>query len=248
LLAACPISAAAQPSAEEEIAREQALTLLEDSAAAYREGRFADAAAMLQQAYALHPEPILLYNLARALEADGQLDEARDAYRSFLEASPEAAQAAPSRRRLEVIEGLIAEREAREAADAARLAEEEAAPHDDASAPTPTTPPEVGPDTTAPWIVVSASVAVLATGAILLAVANSRYNDAVNEEVHLTAASLQREAFALRDAGAVLLGVGAAATVGSAIWLIVASLEAPSSSDAVAVQVSPFGLSVSGSF
>lgn len=236
-----------EASAEEEIAREQALELLEESAVAYREGRFADAAAMLRQAYGLHPEPILLYNLARAQEADGQLDEARDSYRAFLEAAPDAPQAAPSRRRLEVIEGLIAERDSREATTVTPEPTPEPGPEPTPAPVAPATP-TAGPDTTAPWIVVSASVAVLATGAILLAVANSRYNDAVNEDVHATAASLEREALALRDAGAALLGIGAAATVGSAIWLIVASLETPSSSEAVAVQVSPFGVSVSGSF
>ena len=240
------LSALAPPPASAQSARERALSLFEDSAVAYREGRFSEAAAALGQAYELFPEPVLLYNLARALEADGQLEAARDAYEDFLEESPDAEQAAPSRARLEVIARLISER------DALREAAETRPPPDpQATEPAPRAPPEPtpsasGPDTTAPWLVLVSSAAVAVTGAVLLGVASARYDAAATEPVHASAASMEREAYVLRDAGAALLAIGGVAMSASIVWLIVASAEG--SSESVAFGLSPSAASLRVAF
>src|SRR4051794_14721586 len=50
----------------------RALDLFEQSAKAYREGRFQDAVDRLLEARSLKSEPVLLYNLGRAYEALGR--------------------------------------------------------------------------------------------------------------------------------------------------------------------------------
>ncbi len=231
---------------EEDQARERALSLFAESATAYREGRFSDAAALLSEAYELHPEPILLYNLARALEADGRLDEARTAYEDFLESSPEAEQAAPSRRRLEVIEGLIAERDARamtEPVDVSTGGEAE-----EVRAPRP--PASSGPDLLGPVLTSSLGGAAVVVGSVLLGVASATHASAVTEPVHQNAARLEREAYGLRDAGAVTLAIGGAVAVAGVVWLAVSLGQGSSESAAppVVLRVGPSSLELSGTF
>lgn len=232
-----PGSGLAQPRRDDDSGRARALQLLNESSVAYREGRFGEAAAMLEEAYALHAEPILLYNWARALEADGQLDEAATAYRRFLEVAPEADQAAPSRRRLEVLDGLIAARDAPVVVEPVVV---------EAPEPVIAEPPPPAPDTTAPWVTFALSTAVAATGAILVGVAVGRYGDAERASM-IDYAAIESEAFTLRDAGAVLLGIGAAAMVGTGIWAIVASTSS-GPTESVALRVSPFGVGLDGTF
>src|SRR5262249_38752530 len=63
-------------------AEERAFDLFEKSKVAYREGRFAEAADLLAEAYKAKPEPVLLYNLGRACEGLGDLQRAIGAYTS----------------------------------------------------------------------------------------------------------------------------------------------------------------------
>ena len=53
---------------------------------AFDEGRFAEAAALLERAYALAPSSSLLYNLGRAHQQAGNKRRAIDAYRKYLAA------------------------------------------------------------------------------------------------------------------------------------------------------------------
>src|SRR5687768_17153818 len=64
--------------------RERALELFEESQTAYNAGDLERATALLRAAHALHPEPILLYNLGRALEGLGETEEAAEAYERYL--------------------------------------------------------------------------------------------------------------------------------------------------------------------
>jgi tetratricopeptide (TPR) repeat protein len=64
--------------------RAQALALADDSEHAYKAGQFEKAAALLRKAHDKYPEPILLYNLGRALEGMGDTSGAIDAYEQYL--------------------------------------------------------------------------------------------------------------------------------------------------------------------
>lgn len=57
---------------------------------AYDRGRFGEALAHFEQAYALSPHPKLLYNIGRSADSDGQVERALSAYSSYLEAFPTA--------------------------------------------------------------------------------------------------------------------------------------------------------------
>lgn len=111
--------------------RRVSLRLYNEAAEDYEAGRFDDAADKLETAHRLFPEPILLYNLGRALEGGGDNEGALDAYREFLEVADEDAEERPmTQERIEVVEDLIAEenraneeREARQAREAQEASE-----------------------------------------------------------------------------------------------------------------------------
>ena len=88
-LALLPLASvqAAQPPADP---RGRAMALFEQSEKLYRQGSYQEAAAMLREAHALVAEPVLLYNLGRALEGAGDLAGAVAAYSEFLSADPSA--------------------------------------------------------------------------------------------------------------------------------------------------------------
>ncbi|MFK8001970.1 MAG: hypothetical protein AB8H86_20410 [Polyangiales bacterium] len=117
-LAACPAQA-------QDDERRVSLRLYNEAAEDYSAGRFDDAADKLETAHRLFPEPILLYNLGRALEGGGDNEGALDAYREFLEVADEDAEERPmTRSRIEVVEGLIAEENRADEEREARLARE----------------------------------------------------------------------------------------------------------------------------
>src|SRR5436190_6871538 len=66
----------------------QALDLFEKGSDAYQKGRFAEAVELLQKAYALKREPVLLYNLGRAYEGLGDAKNAARAYSEYLGSEP----------------------------------------------------------------------------------------------------------------------------------------------------------------
>jgi tetratricopeptide (TPR) repeat protein len=105
--------------------QKRALHLFQESEAKYRLGHFREAAEILKQAYEAYPEPILLYNLARALESDGDLEGATQAYSQYLDVEKKAIDRGAIERRIATIKGQIAERQRlareRETADQARI-------------------------------------------------------------------------------------------------------------------------------
>jgi tetratricopeptide (TPR) repeat protein len=91
--------------------RRVSLRLYSEAAEDYRAGRYDDAADKLETAHRLFPEPILLYNLGRALDGGGDLEGALDAYHEFLAEADEDADERPvAVARIQVVEGLLANR------------------------------------------------------------------------------------------------------------------------------------------
>jgi hypothetical protein len=77
-----------------EDAAERAATLAESANKLARSGEYTDALALFEKAYALSPEPVLLYNIGRVAEKLQDWKKAAGALRAFLEVEKDAAKRA----------------------------------------------------------------------------------------------------------------------------------------------------------
>lgn len=106
-------------------AQVQARELAKEADRLYSANKYLEAAQLLKEAYAADPNPILLYNLARAYDQAGELDVAQESYLKFV-GLPEAPSEQLKRANLALdrLRGLIARRDADarvSAAERARL-------------------------------------------------------------------------------------------------------------------------------
>lgn len=83
-LALAVVLSAATARAEQDAATTKARVHLRAGIADYDEGRYAEAASEMAQAYALKPLPALQYNLAQCYERLGKLEDAAKAYETYL--------------------------------------------------------------------------------------------------------------------------------------------------------------------
>jgi tetratricopeptide (TPR) repeat protein len=93
---------------------ERAVSLFQRSEDSYKAGRFDESIALLREAYALKPEPVLLFNLGRCYEAKDDLPDAIDAYGRYLARAPDKDRPAVERR-LTTLRRQLVDREALEA-------------------------------------------------------------------------------------------------------------------------------------
>lgn len=178
----------------------RALELFEQSAQAYREGRFQEAVDKLLEARRFKSEPVLLYNLGRAYEALGKPSDAADAYAKYLEEEPEASDR-------KAIEGRIAT--LRGQANELAAARRDPGPARD----------ENDGLTAVPWIVVGVGAASLATGGVLGILANGKHDDAVADPVQASAVEKQDSAEGLARAATVTLIAGGVIAAMGLAWL-----------------------------
>jgi tetratricopeptide (TPR) repeat protein len=64
-------------------ANPKALALAKDADRLYKENKYRDAAEVLKQAYDIDPNPLYLYNIARAWDQAGEIEKSLDAYRAY---------------------------------------------------------------------------------------------------------------------------------------------------------------------
>jgi tetratricopeptide (TPR) repeat protein len=232
-------------------APESAIELNHRSAELYRNGHYSEAAALLREAYRIQPEPILLWNLARACEMLSDYACAVAAYESYLP------NAGPGDR-ISVEQRLATCRAALAAAAAVLPAPSPAVPPP--AAPPPAAPPPAAPDPAAeprhdpddePAISVSPPPALrappaprrrlrtilpLAVGGIgtagigigvaLASVARSRHDEAVLDPSQRSASRKQELAESMMHrANVALVAGGTLATAGLVWWLLDARSE-----------------------
>jgi tetratricopeptide (TPR) repeat protein len=65
-------------------ANPKAAALVKEGGKLYKEGKYKEAAEALSKAYAIDPDPTVLYNKARALDQAGELRASLEAYREFV--------------------------------------------------------------------------------------------------------------------------------------------------------------------
>ena len=242
---------------DDELAR--AVELFEQSEEHYNAGDFTEAAELLREAYALTPDPTLLFNLARAQEGMGDLDGAVESYTHYLEEAGDVPDRGAVERRIETLgdqRDLLAEADANERGGVVE-SEQESEPR--VSAPTE---PELDDEATrapiAPWLIAGGGVLVMAGGLVFGAMSATREDDANREPTMVQAVALHDEAKTFATVANVLYIGGGAAFLAGLIWGIVSLTRGSSESSDAAARAArspavyptlyPGGIGVSGSF
>jgi len=226
----------------EQATYQRALTLFERGRRHYNEGRFADAVRLLREAHALVPDPVLLYNLARALESQGDFEGAVEAYTRYVRENPDVPDRGAIEQRTATLKKTVEERAALERAKE-ELARKERA-QVTVPPPTVTVEPSRGP---LPWVVAGTGVACLGTGIAFGILASQRLEQAGAEPVQQTAWERHGQAKRFAATANVLYGAGALLAAGGAAWLVFGGEDSPVAGPTVRVSVGPGALVLSGS-
>jgi tetratricopeptide (TPR) repeat protein len=207
MTAAVALIATSPARAQDTTAEASALALNRRSHELYRQGRYAEAATLLREAYREKPEPVLQYNLARACEHMADYACAIEAYESYL------ANAHPEDRAS--VEAQLATCRARLAAAAAVAAELAAPPP-----PPPLARAEPGrtSHSVLPPIIGVVGTAGVCVGLGLVSAARASHADAVHDPTQSGAAAKQDRAESLMRAGDLALIGGAAVATTAIVW------------------------------
>jgi tetratricopeptide (TPR) repeat protein len=151
---------------------------------AYKKGDFQTTVDLLNQANALDPQPVLVYNLARAHEGLGNTDQAIEAYEKFLAQDPKASDRGAIEQRLTT---LRRQRDERIAAQKARDAEQNKTNNPPPKNPPPHEEPRPEPaePNIYPFVVGGVGVVALGVGIITGVMAKSGEsagNEAANQQ------------------------------------------------------------------
>jgi tetratricopeptide (TPR) repeat protein len=227
-------------------ARKHAVQLFQQGAAAYDAGRFQDAIQLLERAYALSPEPVILFNLGRSYEGLGQAEQAIDAYSRYLVADPGTADRHSIERRIQTLRAQLQERAAleRERVEERGRAEEELAKARQTQVRVEPAPSRPG---ALPWVVGGVGAAGVAAGAVLGGIALSRHQSAVQDPFRASALARQASANQYATGANVAYAVGGALLAGGAVWIWI-DHRSPAPSVAWGLSVAPGSVIVWGDF
>lgn len=202
--------------------------LVQRGVASFRSGRYLEAARAFEQAYAIDPQPALVYNQARSFERALESDRAIAAYERFIQLP--GTTAALRAKALETLDALRREQVARAAR---RVPTRDFMPAP--SAPVPSAPtgsadlstaaPTPEPDRTVEWALVGGGAALVAGGAIAGALAlgsEADFDDALERRVpRAELEDLQARAEdRARIADVLLVSGAAAAATGLVLFLV----------------------------
>src|SRR5262249_8464203 len=159
-------------------------------------------------AYRHKPQPLLLYNLARACEGMGDLVCASDAYARYLEADPSSPDRGAVEQRVATLKRQIEQQRA-EQHDAGAPALPPAGPRPARRSPNPV-----------PWVVAGGGVLGLGAGAVFGVLAKTRHDAALNADSQQAAVDTQADAKRYATIADVLFVAGTALTVVGVAWTI----------------------------
>lgn len=230
--------------------KKQALELFDQGKAAYREGRFQDSVELLQKAYGLVKEPVLLYNLARAHEGLGDFPAAIKAYEQYLSTEKNVPDRGAIEQKLTSLRRTVAEQ--------ARLAKERDEALKKESQPKPEEPaPRVAPGPRPaespspwPWVIAGVGAGALVAGAVTGGLALGKNGDAEAAPSQRETAELRSSAETFALASTALLIAGGVVCAAGATWGIidVATLDGPQGDTAARVRIGPGGVWLVGAF
>lgn len=213
------------PAAAHSDNKTRAADLYKRSADAYLHGDFAQAITLLDEAYALDPQPVLVYNQARAHEGLGHVDEAIALYERYLSEEPSSPDRGAIEQRLSTLHKQKEERERieKEKADVdAKRAQQQRQQRDlEKREHEMKTAPEPRNRSVLPYVVGGVGAAGLVTGTVFGILA-------LGKEDNGNRASSLREATDAQDTGQafatvsnVSFIVGGVLLAGGVVWWIV---------------------------
>ncbi|QQR91415.1 MAG: tetratricopeptide repeat protein [Myxococcales bacterium] len=203
--------------------RERALVLFERSEKLYQDGKFTEAAVLLKEAYDLEKEAILLYNLARALESAGKLEEAITAYEQYIqEGKPGEREKGSIESRVQNLKTRINEEQRiRKERDEAQKRQEEAERRLLEERSTGSNQPTDTRLSPWPWVIAAVGVVGLGAGGVLAIMSANKHDDAKNETVQQTALDLQNQSEDLNSAAIAAFIAGGVITAAGVTWGII---------------------------
>lgn len=229
----------------------------------FAEGRFADAAGMLEKAYLIEPKAELLFPWAQAEREQGHCDVATELYGQFLESINEGPMADAARQNIERCEGEVAvavppDEEFVEVIDddPEPVVEEPVESEPDSEPPPPKATPKDDAPKAKKWyrdpaggVLTGLGVAGVGAGVALLVIAGSTAKaapDAANLEDYRSDGD---RATTFRNAGAGVLTVGGALLVGGIVrYAVVAKKSKSNATASLWYAPDSGGVAVSGRF
>jgi tetratricopeptide (TPR) repeat protein len=183
--------------------RTDPVDLFEEGAQAFKEGDLELAIEKFRAAYELEPNPILLYNMARAHEGLDEPEAAVRLYRRYLEDDPETSDRGAVQARIEALDKEIARRRELEARR---------------KAPPPAPPEE---PSAIPWVIAGIGGAGVIVGSVLGGLSLAKESEANDAPVANDAAALADEARGFATGAGVSWIVGGALLVAGTVWGVV---------------------------
>lgn len=200
--------------------KSRAAELFKKSADAYLRGDFTQAIALLDEAYALEPEPVLIYNKARAHEGLGHLDEAITLYEKYLAEEPSSADRGAIEQRLVTLRKQRDDRAAVEK-DRAAVEKDRAAVQKERATHVEPPPPPPHRRSMLPYVVLGVGGVGLVGGTVFGLLAMSRKDAAVAEPVQQTSIDLRDKGRTFATVSNISFIAGGILVAGGAVlWVV----------------------------
>jgi tetratricopeptide (TPR) repeat protein len=238
-------TAQAEPTAAD---RKRAGELATESAKHYKRREFEVSVALLRKAYALYPEPNLLYNLARSLEGMGDKRGAVDEYNKYLATAKRVDDRGAIERRVTMLERELAEKQSpaptkpREPkTEAAAPAIEPPGPPLDVPLADPFAPPpeKVTGPSKLPLIPIGVGVAAIGAGITFGLRARELERSAIKDPVAFDASKDYADAVTNARVANILFVAGGAVLAAGVVWEVFELRAQRKNSDAVTMTVHP---------
>jgi tetratricopeptide (TPR) repeat protein len=200
----------------------EAKAKLQEAQAAFKAEDFDKAAAAVEAAYIIEPNPMLLYPWAQAERSRGNCAAAVELYQRFLDSDPPEAAATPARENMQRCqEQLDAAASELELDVVDEVIEEDPEPEPE---PAPVTKDEPPPSKAKRWyadpvggVLVGVGVVGVGAGAGLMGAAASRAGKVADEGSHSDYLDARDGATKLRNGGAIALSIGGALVIGGVV-------------------------------
>jgi tetratricopeptide (TPR) repeat protein len=193
--------------------RARAKDLYRQGTERFQSGDFRAALDLFEQAQRLDPHPVLAYNVARAHENLGELDEAIAAYRRYLDLDPKASDRGAVEQRITSLQTQRDERRTLEQ----RTQELKAAQQTAAAAKRSQQRPPPDPPSPIPWLIAGVGAVGIGVGATLGALATGIRDDAQAEPSGEKAQELEEESATVATAANITLIAGGALVLGGVL-------------------------------